>query len=150
MPLMKPLAPALIALAVAGSAAAAQPPIEPGCWESTNVVTSPIHSTSTSRRNISAADVDKFLSGPINHHYTCVYPNNLVRGGKLVMKGTCTDHKGRKVDVDGQGTYTPTSFHVEASIATSLLGLPISGHAVTDAHRLGDACPAAPAEKSAS
>ena len=147
---MKPLAPALIApalivLSVAGSAAAAEPPIQPGCWESTNEVTSPIHSTTTTRRLISATDVDKFLGGPINHHYTCVYPTHRVHAGKMLMKGACTDNKGRKVAVDGKGSYTPTSFHVEADIATTLLGLPITGHATTDAHRLGDACPAAPA-----
>jgi hypothetical protein len=140
---MKALTPALIALALAGSAAAAEPPIRPGCWESTSEVTSPIHSTSTTRRTISAADVDKFLTGPINHHYSCVYPTSQVAAGRLLMKGVCTDNKGRKVQVDSQGRYTPTSFHVEANIATTLLGLPLSGHATTEAHRIGDTCPAA-------
>jgi hypothetical protein len=137
-------------LAAPGLAAAADPPIQPGCWESTNQVTSPIRSTSKSQRFISAADVNRFLTGPINHHYTCVYPTREVAAGRLVMKGVCTDNKGRQVKVDGHGTYTPTSFRVEADIATRLLGIPLSGHAVTDARRIGDACPAPAAGKTAS
>jgi hypothetical protein len=147
---MKLFTPALIAAgALAGSAAAAEPPIQPGCWQSTNEVLSPVHSTSTTQRVISAADVDRFLTGPINHHYTCVYPTRQVRAGKLVMKGVCTDNKGRKVEVSGQGAYTPTSFHVDANIATSFFGIPLTGRATTDARRLGDSCPASASASSA-
>lgn len=146
---MKLIIPTLAACALAAATAAtgAEPPIQPGCWESTNQVVSPLHSTSTSRRYISAADVDRFLTGPINHHYTCVYPEHRVADGRLVMKGTCTDNKGRKVQVDSHGTYTPTSFRVEATIATTLLGIPMSGHATTEARRLGDSCPVTEARK---
>jgi hypothetical protein len=141
---MKRLIPTLLlaALAMPGATAAAtKSPIRPGCWESTNKVVSPFHSTSTTRRYISAADVDRFLTGPINHHYTCDYPTHAVGDGKLVMKGVCTDNKGRQVKVDSHGTYTPESFRVEATIATRILGLPLSGRAVTEARRIGDACP---------
>jgi hypothetical protein len=146
--LMKPILPALLAAALAGSAAAAEPPIRPGCWESTNQVVSPIHQTSTTRKLISAADVDHFLTGPINHHYTCVYPTRRVAEGRLVMKGTCTDNKGRQLGVDTTGRYTPDSFHVDATIAMNFLGLPVQGHATTDARRIGDACPVEPATAS--
>jgi hypothetical protein len=146
---MKTLTPALLALALAAPAAAAmaaEPIIEPGCWESTNKVTSPIRTTSTNQRMITPADVDRFLSGPINHHYTCDYPTHRVAQGKLVMKGVCTDSKGRQVKIATHGTYTRTSFHVEADFATRLLGIPMSGHGWTDAKRIGDACPAAEAK----
>lgn len=152
MRLMTRLLPLILATIVAAPsiAAAAEPPIEPGCWQSTNEVTSPFHSTSRNQRYISAADVDRFLSGPINHHYTCVYPTHEVGNGNLVMKGVCTDNKGRQVKVDSRGTYTRTSFRVEASIATTLLGIPVSGHAVTEARRTGDTCPTAESAKTAS
>ncbi|MDE2489049.1 MAG: DUF3617 family protein [Alphaproteobacteria bacterium] len=146
---MKQLAPVLAAIALAApvAVAAAEPPIHPGCWESTNEVLSPFHTTSTTRRFISAADVDRFLTGPINHHYTCVYPTHEVANGHLVMKGVCTDNKGRKVDIDSHGAYTADSFHVEANIATKVLGLPLSGRARTDARRIGDSCPATEASR---
>jgi len=144
MAIMKAALPVLAALALAGSAAAAEPPIRPGCWESTNHVTSPINQTSTTRKLITAADVDRFLTAP-NHHYTCDYPTRHVGGGRLLLKGACTDNKGRQIEVDSKGRYTPESFHVEAVIAMRLLGLPMQGRATTDARRIGDTCPAEPA-----
>jgi hypothetical protein len=144
MATMRSVLPVLAALAVAGSAAAAEPPIRPGCWESTNHVTSPINQTSTSRKFISAADVDRFMTAP-NHHYTCDYPTRRVGAGRLALKGVCTDNKGRQIGVDSRGRYTPESFHVEATIAMKFLGLPVQGRATTDARRIGDACPAEPA-----
>lgn len=140
---MKAVLPALAALALAGSAAAAEPPIRPGCWESTNQVVSPIRQTSTTRKFISAADVDRFMTAP-NHHFTCDYPTRHVGEGRLVMKGTCKDNKGRQIGVDSTGRYTPDSFHVEATIALTFLGLPVQGRATTDARRIGDACPVEP------
>jgi hypothetical protein len=144
MATMKALLPALAVFALAGSAAAGEPPIRPGCWESTNRVTSPINQTSTSRKMISAADVDRFMTAP-NHHYTCDYPTHHVGGGRLALKGTCSDNKGRQIEVDSKGRYTPETFHVEATIGMKLLGLPVQGKATTDARRIGDACPAEPA-----
>lgn len=147
---MKPFLPVLATIALgapAFAAAAAEPPIQPGCWESTNEVTSPFHTTSTTRRFISAADVDKFLTGPINHHYTCVYPTHRVGGGELLMKGVCTDNKGRKVKISTRGTYTPTSFRVQATFGTTLLGIPMSGQGTTEARRIGDSCPATEAAR---
>jgi hypothetical protein len=139
---MKLVAAALVA-AFASSAAAAEPPIQPGYWESTNSVLSPIRQTTTERRCITPADVEKFLGGPSNHHYDCVYPGNHIAGGKIVLSGVCTEKKkGQKVKVAGQGTYTPTSFHLDAEVAMTFLGIPVAGRAATDAHRIGDDCPA--------
>jgi len=142
---MKAFALLLAALAVAPPAAA-QPdppsPIEPGYWESTNQLLSPIHTVKVERRCITPADVDKFLAGPSNHHYDCSYPTHVVENGAIQMSGTCVEKKGgRKVKVAGEGSYTSTSFTLTATIATHFLGIPVSGRATTDARRIGDTCP---------
>ena len=138
----------LAALIVAVPAAAAERyPIEPGYWESTNRLLSPIKQTKTERRCIKPADVEKFLSGPSNRQYACTYPTNVISGGKITLKGTCVSKKGRKVAVQGTGAYTPTSFNLTAEIATEFLGLDIIGKATTEAHRIGDVCPEAQADQ---
>ena len=137
-------APLALAVAVALSAPAAlaaPKTIEPGYWESTNRLLSPIRQSKTEKRCITPADVDKFLSGPSNRHYACTYPTRVFAGGKIRLKGTCVSKKGRKVAVQGQGAYTPTSFNLTAEIATEFLGLDISGKASTEARRIGDVCP---------
>lgn len=133
---------AAAAALIASSAAASGTTIQPGYWESTNTVVSPFYSSKTERRCITPSDVDKFMAGPSNRHYDCVYPSNRITGGKIHLKGTCTSHKGRKVAVSGSGTYTLTSFHLDAIIATTFWGIPLSGRASTDARRIGDSCPA--------
>lgn len=136
------LAPLFLAAALcAGAAQAAQPPIQPGYWESTNKLLSPIKQSKTERRCITPADVDKFVSGPSNRHYACTYPTKVFSGGKIALKGTCVSKKGRKVAVKGAGAYTPTSFTLTAEIATEFLGLDITGKASTDARRIADVCP---------
>ena len=136
---MKRLA-VLLALAVAAPAAAA-PTITPGYWESTNRLLSPIKQTKTEKRCITPADVEKFLSGPSNRHYACTYPTKVFADGRIALKGTCVSKKGRKVAVQGQGAYTPTSFNLTAEIATEFLGLDITGKASTEARRIADTCP---------
>ena len=130
----------ILALAAPTVAVAAQT-IQPGYWESTNKLLSPIKQTKTERRCITPKDVDKFLAGPSNRHYDCTYPTKLFQGGKITLKGTCVSKKGRKVAVAGSGAYTPTSFTLTAEIATEFLGLDITGRAQTEAHRIGDDCP---------
>ncbi len=142
---MRAFAPLLAALALVAPAAA-QPtgasPIEPGYWESTEQLLSPIHTMKVERKCITPADVDKFLAGPSNHHYDCSYPTHLVENGVIRMSGACVERKGgRKVRVAGEGVYTPTSFTLTATIATHFLGIPVSGRATTDARRIGDTCP---------
>jgi hypothetical protein len=127
-------------LAIAG-AATAEPAIRPGYWETTNAVTAPIRSSSVEKKCITPADVDKFMAGPSNRHYACTYPTKVIAHGKILLKGTCSSKHGQKVAVSGQGTYTPTSFQLSADIATDFLGIPVSGKATTEAHRLSDICP---------
>lgn len=131
-------------LALAGPAVA-QTAITPGYWESTNKLLSPIRQTSTEKRCITPADVDKFMAGPSNRHYTCTYPTRTIRDGKITLKGTCISKKGQKVAITGSGAYTPTSFQLTADVAVEIFGLDIAGRASTEAHRIGDVCPTPPA-----
>lgn len=133
--------PILAGLALAAPAAAAPSPIQPGYWESTNKLISPIKQSKTERRCITPADVDKFLQGPSNRHYTCTYPTRIFSNGKITLKGTCVSKKGRKVAVQGTGSYSPTRFDLTAEIATEFLGLDVTGKASTEARRIGDTCP---------
>lgn len=137
--------PLLAALAVAAPAAQAATTITPGYWESTNKLLSPIKQSKTERRCITPAEVDKFMSGPSNRHYTCTYPTKVFAGGQIRLKGTCVSKKGRKVAVQGTGSYAPNSFNLTAEIATEFLGLDVVGKASTEARRIGDTCPS-PAE----
>lgn len=138
---MTRLAPlALTLVALAGPAAAAES-ILPGYWESTNRMLSPIRTTDVEKRCLSKADVEKFMMGPSNRHYTCTYPTRSFAGGKIVLKGTCVSKKGRQVAVSGEGDFTPTTFKLIANIATTFAGIPVSGRASTEARRLSETCP---------
>lgn len=138
---MRVLPPILLVLALAAPAAAAAPLIQPGYWESTNRLLSPIRQSSTERRCITPADVEKFMGGPSNRHYTCTYPTKVFANGKITLKGTCVSKKGRKIAVQGAGTYAPNRFDLTAEIAAEFLGLDIVGKASTEARRIGDTCP---------
>ena len=141
-PLIRFLPGLLAALAVVGPAAA-QTAITPGYWESTNKLLSPIKQTSVEKRCITPADVDKFMAGPSNRHYTCTYPTREIQDGKITLKGTCVSKKGQKLAIAGSGTYTKTSFQLTADVAMEVFGLDIAGKASTEAHRIGDVCPTA-------
>ena len=138
---MKALPLVLIALGAATPAVAAAPLIQPGYWESTNRLLSPIKQTKTEKRCITPADVEKFMGGPSNRHYACTYPTKVFSGGKITLKGTCVSKKGHKVAVRGTGSYTPTSFDLTADVAAEFLGLDIAGKASTEARRIADVCP---------
>ena len=149
---MKAILP--IFLAVAGLAtasaaappAAAQSPIEPGYWESTNRLLSPIQQSKVERRCITPADVDKFLAGPSNRHYDCTYPERHIAGGVIRLSGACVKRKGggQPIRVSGEGVYDRESFSINATIATEIAGIPLSGRASTEARRISDTCPASP------
>lgn len=148
---MKILLPLLLTTAAfAASSAGAQPsaatPIEPGYWEATNRLLSPIQQTKVERRCITPADVDKFLAGPSNRHYDCTYPDRHIAGGVIRLSGTCVRRKGggQPIQVSGEGVYARDRFSINATIATEFAGIPLSGRASTEARRIGDACPASP------
>jgi hypothetical protein len=139
----RPLAAlAVLALAFASAAHGQAETVRPGYWEATSRVLSPIPSVKTERRCIAAQDVTRFMSCYINHHYTCVCPDQSYSGGKIRFHGVCTDRKGAKVGIRGEGDYTPTALHMSATVTFRLAGLPIEGEAATDAHRIADDCPA--------
>jgi hypothetical protein len=134
----------LFVLALAGLAgpAAAAESILPGYWESTNRLLSPIRTKEVEQRCITPEEVQKFMMGPSNRHYTCTYPVKSFANGKIRLQGTCVSKKGRKVAVSGDGVFTPTTFKLTATVATEFAGIPISGRASTEARRIGDVCPA--------
>lgn len=133
--------PLLAALGSAGSAAA-QSAISPGYWETTSKVTSPFPTKKTERRCIKPQDVAKFMEGKINHIYTCTYPSKHVGYGKIRLAGTCATRDGPAIPITGEGAFTTDSLHLEARITPQIAGLSIPVKASTDAHRLGDSCPA--------
>lgn len=130
----------LLGLAPLGVAQAAET-IRPGYWESVNRLLSPIPAKSTERRCITAADVEKFMMGPSNRHYTCTYPVRSFEAGKIQLKGSCLSKKGRRVKIEGHGRYAPTEFSLVADVATEWAGIPLAGRASTEAKRIADACP---------
>lgn len=141
---MKHALPLLLGLTIlAGPAVAtAADAIAPGYWETTNRMLSPIRTTKVENRCITQAEVAKFMMGPSNRHYACTYPTRVFEKGKIVLKGSCSSKKGRHVDVEGRGAYSPTSFKLNATVATDFAGIPISGRVSTEARRLSDTCPA--------
>ncbi len=130
----------LALMATAGAVRAAEL-VQPGYWEATDKILSPIQSTKIERRCITPADVHKFMMGPSNHIYACTYPEQSAADGVIVFKGRCVDKKGRVVRIGGHGTYTATTLNLTADVAFTLFGLPIAARASTDAHRIGDVCP---------
>ena len=144
MRILRPLA-VLALMAAAPAPALAQPQtIAPGWWETTNRVLSPLSSSKTEQRCIRPADVAKFMEGPSNHIYRCTYPTKLFHDGRIRLKGSCKSRDGAPFPIEGQGTYSADSFHLDARAVASLGPLSLPVHAVTDAHRLGEACPAPP------
>lgn len=148
---MKADLPLLLAAAALALPASAQPtrdesPIQPGYWESTNRLLSPIRTSKVERRCITPADVEKFLAGPSNRHYNCTYPDRYIANGVIRLSGSCVKRKGggQRVKVSGEGVYAPTSFKLTATIATEIAGIPLRGRASTEARRIADACPAEP------
>lgn len=141
----------ILGLLAAGSVSAAEASTAaatpmPGYWETNNTATFLFSSHSTERKCLSASDVAKFMNGPSNRHYTCEYPSRTVGGGRIRLAGSCATKKGQVAFVTAKGTYTATSFKLAATLKTKIGGIPLSGSAITDAHRLGDDCPAVTAE----
>jgi len=112
--------------------------ILPGYWEADVRF---MGTSKVERWCIAPKDISKFLSGPSNHIYHCVYPQNTVADGKMSFSGECRGGKGERIKLSGGGDYTPTTVHSRVDGRYMLFGIPIPGSASTDAHRLGDVCP---------
>ena len=128
--------------ALTAASAATHDRIKPGYWQATNKVISPLPVKKVEKICITPDKVDKYMEGPSNHIYKCTYPTRMIGDGKILLKGECRDKKGEGGTVEGKGTYSPTTLHVEASVRTKLAGLPMTVRASTDAVRIGDICPA--------
>ena len=128
-------------LAAAPGQAADGRPV-PGYWEATNKATLLVSTSKTERRCLVAADITKFLNNPSMKHYTCTYPQHHVADGQIKLRGSCATKEGQVADVSATGVYSPSSFHLDMALSTKLSGLPLSATGSTDAHRLGDTCPA--------
>lgn len=147
---MRLLAPALIAgtLILGAVAAVAAPQIAdaagaravtilPGQWEySYRVGIIPAGSES---RCLKQADVEQFAKGICTRRYTCDYTTRKVADGKVALKGTWTDKKGRVAPVTANGDYAPESFRLNVHMKT-INGLPLAG--VMDARRTSATCAA--------
>ena len=119
----------------------AETTILPGYWESKNHSELLVTQDSTDRKCITPAQVETYLSGPANNHYTCTYDHRAVGDGAVKLAGHCVDNNGMKMDVAIAGTYTTESFHLKAQLHTKFATLPIAGSASIDAHRLSAECP---------
>ena len=139
-----PLALIPAVLLLAAPAAAQEQTILPGYWDVTNKVSAIISQTKTEKRCITPAEVSKFVMGPSNRHYKCDYPTRVFKDGKIRLKGTCATKNGSKAALEATGTYSPTTFTMNAKISTTYAGVPLSANAITTAKRISETCPAAP------
>ncbi len=108
-----------------------------GQWEySTRVGPIPIDSD---LHCLTQKDVENFNRGLCLKRYTCDYDTSVVQGGKIALKGTWTDKKGRVAPVNAKGSYTPESFTIAVNGKT-VNGLPMA--ATLNARRVAATCPA--------
>ncbi|HWF01371.1 MAG TPA: DUF3617 family protein [Caulobacteraceae bacterium] len=133
----------LLAL-VAPPASAGSETIRPGYWESVNRVEFPGFHAKTDRRCITPAQVAKFIQGPSNHIYDCRYPEHSAQAGVISFRGRCVDKRGRTFPISGHGTYAPDTLEMTAAVQIG----PLKVVASTQAHRISDDCPSAPAPAS--
>jgi hypothetical protein len=134
----RPLFAAMVVIALA-TGARAQDSILPGYWET--IDHSPV-GTKVERRCILPRDIAKVMRGPSNHIYACTYPQESIGDGKISFSGMCVDKKGHRYPLSGRGDYTHTTLRMSADVTIRLLNLPVTFNASTDAHRIGDICPA--------
>jgi hypothetical protein len=142
------LAPALLALttilglSAASAGAQEDGPILPGYWESTSKVLSPLPSSKTERKCISARTINAYFTGPSNPHYTCHYDTRHVEDGRAELAGRCVDNNGLPSKVTVEGTYSPTSFSLKGRLQITIGGLGIPVETSIDATRISAECPA--------
>ena len=132
---------ALAACALFGSAASAEPThaVQPGYWEYTT--STEFSAPSTERRCVRPEEIDKFVSGPSNRHYRCVYPTRELVGGRARFVGTCVSKHGASYPVRWSGTYAPERFDLHGTVSPNVIGLSIPVTATIAARRLSPTCP---------
>lgn len=128
----------------AAPAFAQEQAILPGYWDVTNKVSAIISQSKTEKRCITPSEVSKFMMGPSNRHYKCDYPTRVFKDGKIRLKGDCATKNGSKASIEATGTYSPTTFTMNAKISTVYAGVPLSANATTSAKRIAETCPVPP------
>jgi len=133
------------ALAIGGAGfALAQPAVRapahstilPGQWEYDYKIG--VIPVSNETKCLKPADAEQFSRGICTKRYRCDYTTNVVRDGKIQLKGTWTDKKDRVSPVTAEGTYAPEAFKMNIHIKT-INGMPLAGSLT--AKRLSAECP---------
>jgi hypothetical protein len=133
---------ALLSLLVVSGASAQTTSVLPGYWEGDDHWSITIASKrEVTKKCLTAQQVEEWLTRPTPKHYKCVYSEQQVADGHVSLRGQCRDKKGQGADLAIKGTYAPEEFHLRADLQIILIGVPIPGHAVIDAHRLSPDCP---------
>ena len=120
---------------VAGSQSSGQP--LPGYWTYT---TSVLGVRDTETKCVRPSEINRFFGGLSTRKWQCVYPVRQVGGGNARFEGTCTDHKGRRVNVRLNGPYASETFTFRGGAQLSR-GTPYIPASIT-ARRLAAQCPA--------
>jgi hypothetical protein len=135
--------PALAAAVMLGApssssqAQASASEVLPGYWEYT---TSAVGIRSTEQKCVRPSEINRFFGGLSTRRWQCVYPVREIGGGQARFEGTCTDPRGRHVNVRLSGGYQPENFRFTGG-AQLARGTPYLPASIT-ARRLAATCPA--------
>ena len=92
------------------------------------------------RKCVRPSEINRFFGGLSTRRWRCTYPTRVVGDGAARFEGSCTDPKGRHVNVRLNGTYEQTSFRFRGG-AQLLRGTPYIPATIT-ARRISAQCPA--------
>ncbi|MGV3578343.1 DUF3617 domain-containing protein [Brevundimonas sp.] len=109
----------------------------PGYWEYT---TSAVGIRDTEQKCVRPSEINRFFGGLSTRRWQCTYPVREVGGGTARFEGTCTDRRGRRVNVRLTGTYQQENFRFTGG-AQLARGTPYLPASIT-ARRLAAQCPA--------
>lgn len=128
---------AVVLAAPSSARQASAPTPQPGYWEYT---TSAVGIRDTEQKCVRASEINRFFGGLSTRRWQCTYPVREVGGGDAHFEGTCTDRKGRRVNVRLTGPYEAErfSFRGGAQLARGTPYLPAS----ITARRIAAQCPA--------
>ena len=115
--------------------AAGQP--QPGYWEYTTRV---LGVSDTEQKCVRPSEINRFFGGLSTRRWQCTYPVREIGGGNARFEGTCTDPRGRRVQVRLRGPYATESFRFTGG-AQITRGTPFIPASIT-ARRIAAQCPA--------
>lgn len=118
-------------------AQAAATEVLPGYWEYT---TSAVGIRNTETKCVRPSEINRFFGGLSTLRWQCVYPTRVVGDGTARFEGTCTDPRGRRVNVRLGGSYQQENFRFTGG-AQLARGTPYLPASIT-ARRLAAVCPA--------